>query len=94
MTCASPRVSMCRLHSSELCTRCEVRRAFERDGNDYYRWETTNSGLVIDWHEGGGPPVPFKLDQNFGLRLILDVLPVEFGSVEIDPRSSGIRVHA
>ncbi|WP_031198594.1 sensor histidine kinase [Mesorhizobium sp. LSHC422A00] len=78
---------------NELCTNAAKFGALSNaTGTVTIRWVTTDSGLEINWHEEGGPPVPPKLDQNFGLRLMLDVLPVEFGSVEIDPRPSGIWV--
>ncbi|MCA0051451.1 PAS domain-containing protein [Mesorhizobium sp. B283B1A] len=79
---------------NELCTNAAKFGALSNaNGSVSIRWEVTTHGLELDWQENGGPPVAPKLDKGFGLRLILDVLPVEFGSARIEPRPSGIACH-
>lgn len=79
---------------NELCTNAAKFGALSNaEGTVSIEWETTARGIELHWRESGGPPVPTKLDQGFGLRLILDVLPVEFGSAQIDPLPSGISCH-
>lgn len=79
---------------NELCTNAAKFGALSNaTGSISIRWEITTNGLELHWQETGGPPVPPKLDKGFGLRLILDVLPVEFGSANIEPLPSGIACH-
>ncbi|MBZ9673106.1 PAS domain-containing protein [Mesorhizobium sp. ESP7-2] len=76
---------------NELCSNAAKFGALSNpNGTVGIRWEITPTGLELHWRERGGPPVPPRLEHGFGLRLILDVLPVEFGSAQIDPRPSGI----
>ncbi|MBZ9795470.1 sensor histidine kinase [Mesorhizobium sp. ES1-4] len=79
---------------NELCSNAAKFGALlKASGTVAIQWEITTNGLELYWRESGGPPVPSKLDRGFGLRLILDVLPVEFGSVQLDPRPAGISCH-
>ncbi|TPM30025.1 PAS domain S-box protein [Mesorhizobium sp. B2-3-4] len=79
---------------NELCTNAAKFGALSNaNGSVSLRWEITTKGLELHWQETDGPPVPPKLNKAFGLRMILDVLPVEFASAQIEPRPSGIRCH-
>lgn len=54
-------------------------------------WEVTPAGVTLDWVEKGGPAVASSITHSFGMRLITDLLAVEIGAVDLEPRPDGIR---
>lgn len=61
-----------------------------RQGTVMIDWTVSQPAVELSWIERGGPTVPARLDRNFGLKLILDVLPVEIGAVEVDTNPEGL----
>ena len=76
----------------ELCTNAAKYGALSTpQGHVRIAWGPTADGIELTWREHGGPRLAGSIQHGFGARLISEILAIEIGQVELDPRPDGMR---
>lgn len=76
----------------ELCTNAAKYGSLASEqGRVEIGWTSEGRDLDFLWTESGGKEITTAFGAGFGTRLISEILAVELGAVEFDPRPGGVR---